>query len=79
MPSFWPFPPFSSPTCSSFTPALVGRGDTSSIISAALSGLLGSVVLGAGLSGWFFSPAGLLKRILLSGAGIAPDFTGPNK
>ena len=64
-------PAFLVPYMFVFHPALVGRGDTSSIISAALSGLLGSVVLGAGLSGWFFGPAGLWKRILLSGAGIA--------
>ncbi len=64
-------PAFLVPYMFVFHPALVGRGETASIISAAVSGLLGSVILGAGLSGWFFGPAAPWKRALLSGAGIA--------
>ena len=64
-------PAFLVPYMFVFHPALVGRGETSSIISAAIGGLFGSVVLGSGLSGWFFGPVTLWKRVLLSAAGIA--------
>jgi len=41
-----------------------------SVISAGGSGLLGAIILGSGLSGWYFGPSGLFERALLCAAGI---------
>jgi len=63
-------PAFLVPYMFVFHPALIGLGDIFSILSAAATGLLGAVILGAGLSGWFFNHIGLLQRVALSCAGI---------
>ena len=41
-----------------------------SVLSAGGSGLLGAVILGAGLSGWYFNPVSIPERIMLCAAGI---------
>ena len=63
-------PAFVVPYMFVFHPSLVGLGDTLSVISAGGSGLLGAVILGSGLSGYYFGPAGLVERALLCAAGI---------
>lgn len=63
-------PAFVVPFLFVFHPTLVGLGDTVSVLSAGGSGLLGAVILGAGLSGWYFNPVSIPERIMLCAAGI---------
>lgn len=63
-------PAFLVPYMFVFHPSLVGLGDMVSVLSAAASGLLGAVILGAGLSGWYFRKVSLPERGVLCAAGI---------
>lgn len=63
-------PAFLVPYMFVFHPSLVGLGDITSVIYAAASGLLGAVILGTGLSGWFLGQINALERGILSIAGI---------
>jgi len=63
-------PAFLVPYMFVFHPSLVGLGDIVSVLSAAASGLLGAVILGAGLSGWFFRKVSPPERAVLCAAGI---------
>ncbi len=63
-------PAFLVPYMFVFHPSLVGLGDMVSVLSAAASGLLGAVILGAGLSGWYFGKVSLPERGVLCAAGI---------
>ena len=63
-------PAFVVPFMFVYHPSLVGLGDTFSVLSAGGSGLLGAVILGAGLSGWYFCRVSIPERIVLSTAGI---------
>lgn len=63
-------PAFLVPYMFVFHPSLVGLGDMVSVLSAAASGLLGAVILGAGLSGWYFQKVSLPERGVLCAAGI---------
>jgi TRAP transporter 4TM/12TM fusion protein len=63
-------PAFVVPFLFVFHPTLVGLGDVTSVISAGGSGLLGAVILGSGLSGWFFQQVSLPERGILIVSGI---------
>ncbi|MGI6253108.1 MAG: TRAP transporter permease, partial [Aminivibrio sp.] len=63
-------PAFVVPFLFVFHPTLVGLGDTMSVLSAGGSGLLGAVILGSGLSGWYFSPVSMAERGVLIAAGV---------
>ena len=63
-------PAFVVPYIFVFQPVLVGLGDLFSVLSAAGSGLLGAVILGAGLSGWCCAKVTILEQAVLCGAGI---------
>jgi len=63
-------PAFVVPYMFVFHPSLVGLGDVFSVLSAGGSGLLGAVILGAGLSGWYFLKVSLPERAVLCVAGI---------
>lgn len=67
---------FIVPYMFAYNPALLGRGDGWEIFVAAITGILGASILGAGIAGWFLNRANVVERCILIVSGlnlISPD------